>query len=162
MLITANLWHFALKTAKDVHQSTPSLKYGISPLEKFSRVAVRPKILYFRHFRCLVYVVENALATGKSLPTWVEHAWVGIYLGPSPLHDWSFTLMLFLTIGLVSPQFHVIFDDHFQTVRKNVPGSVTFKSEWQRLAGFDLDTVPTSSKRHQSQRIKAAALIGEL
>ena len=53
------------------------------------------------------------------------------------------------------------FDDHFQTVRKNVPESLIFKSEWQRLTGFDLDKLPTSSKRHQSQRSRVAALIGE-
>ena len=146
----------------DIHQSTPSLKDSISPLEKFSQVAVRPKILSFRHFGCPFYVLENALATGKSLPKWEECTWSGNYLGPSPLHAWSVALMSSLTTGLVSPQFHVVFDDHFQTVRMNVPGSVLFKSKWQRLAGFNLDTVPTSSKRHQSQRSRAAALIGEL
>ena len=56
-------------------------------------------------------------------------------------------------------QFHVIFDDHFQTVHNNVPGSLIFKSEWQRLAGFSLDTAPKSSKRHQSRHGRAAALI---
>ena len=65
------------------------------------------------------------------------------------------------TTGLVSPQFHAVFDDHFQTERKNVPGRLILKSEWQRLAGFNLDTVPTSSKRHQSQRGREAALIGD-
>ena len=30
--ITANLWPFSLKMGNDVHQSTPSLKDGISPL----------------------------------------------------------------------------------------------------------------------------------
>ena len=160
--IISNCWPFSLKMANDVHQSMPSLKDSISPLEKFSQVPVRPKISSFRHFGCPVYVLENALVTGKSLPTWEERAQVGIYLGPSPLHDWSVALMLSLTIGLVSPQFHVVFDDHFQKVHNNVPGSVLFKSKWQRLAGFNLDTVPTSSKRHQSQLRWAAALIGEL
>ena len=70
-------------------------------------------------------------------------------------------LMWFLTTGIVSPQFHVVFDDHFQTVRKNVPVSLLFKSEWQRLAGFNLYTVPKSYKRHQLRRGRAAALIGD-
>ena len=144
-----------------VHHSTPSLKDRISPLEKFSQVAVRPKISPFHHFGCPVYVLDNALTAGESLPKWEERARVGIYLGPSPLHARSVALILSLTIGLVSPQFHVVFDDHFQNVRKNVPGSLLFKPEWQRLAGFDLDTVPTSSKRHQSRCSRAAALIGE-
>ena len=118
-------------------------------------------MLSFHHFRCPVYVLYNALVAGKSLPKWEERARVGIYLVPSPLHARSVALILSLTIGLLSPQFHVVFDDHFQNFHKNVPGSLLFNSEWQRLAGFDLDTVPTSSKRHQSRRSRAAALIGE-
>ena len=147
--IISNLWQFSLKMANDVHQSMPSLKDSISPLEKFSQFAVRPKISSLRHFGCPVYVVENTLATGKSLPKREDCAQVGIYLGPSSLNAWSVAIMLSLTTGLVSPQFHVVFDDHFQMVRKNVPGSLYFKLEWQRLAGFNLDAVLTSSKRHQ-------------
>ena len=101
------------------------------------------------------------MAAGKSLPKWEERAQVGIYLGLSPLHAWYVALILSLTTGLVSPQFHVVFYYHFQTVRKNVPGSLIFKSEWQRLAGFILDTVLKSSKQHQSRRGRAAALIGD-
>ena len=133
-VITANLRPFALKIEYNVHQSTPSLNDIISPLEKFSQVAVRPKILSFRHFGCPVYAVENALATRKPLRKWEDCAWVGIYLGPSPLNAWSVALMLSLTIGLVSPQFHVVFDDHLQTVLKNVPGSVLSSQngrDWQ-------------------------------
>ena len=147
--------------ANDVHQSTPSLKDGISPLDKVSQVAIRPKISSFHHFGCPVYVLDNALAAGKSLPKWEECARVGIYLGPSPLHARSVALIFSLTTGLVSPQFHVVFDEHFQTVGKNVPGSLLFKSEWQRLAVFDLDTVPTSPKRHQSRCSRVATIIRE-
>ena len=145
----------------DIHQSTPSLKDGISPLEKLSQVAVRPNMLSFHHFGCLVYVLDNALASVKSLPKWEGRARVGIYLGPSSLHSRSVALIMSLTTGILSPQSHVVFDDHFQTVRKNVPGSLLFKSEWQILAGFNLDTLPTSSKRHQSRRGRAAVLIGD-
>ena len=72
--ITSNLWPFALKISNDVHQSMPSLKDGISPLEKFSQVTVRPKIPSFHHFGCPVYVLNNALADGKSFPKWEERA----------------------------------------------------------------------------------------
>ena len=81
--IISNLWTFALEMANEVHQYMPSLKYSISPLEKFSQVAVRPKISSLRHFGCLVYVLENALATGKSLPKREDFAQVGIYLAPT-------------------------------------------------------------------------------
>ena len=119
---------FFLKISNDVHQSTPSLKDGISPLDKVSQVAIRPKISSFHHFGCPVYVLDNVLVAWKSLPKWEGRARVSIYLDPSPLHAWSVALILSLTEGLVSPQFHVVFDDHLQTVRKNVPGSLILKS----------------------------------
>ena len=38
---------------------------------------------------------------------------MGIYLGPSPLHAQTIPLILNLKLGLVSPQYHVIYDDQF-------------------------------------------------
>ena len=98
--ITANIWPFPLKMANDVHQSTPSLKDRISPLEKISQVTVRPKILSFHNFGCPVYVLDRKLAAGKSLPKWKECARVGSYLGPSPLYARSVALILSLTTRL--------------------------------------------------------------
>jgi hypothetical protein len=117
--IEANLWPYALKMANDVHLSTPSLKQteAPSPLQVFAGVGVRPKIASFHPFGGPVYILDSALAAGKSLPKWEDRACVGIYLGPSPRHSRSVAMVLSLTTaGLVSPQYHVVFDDHFQTV----------------------------------------------
>jgi hypothetical protein len=40
---------------------------------------------------------------------------MGVYLGSSPNHASSVPLVLSTTTGLVSPQFHVVFDDNFTT-----------------------------------------------
>src|SRR5210317_1724421 len=40
----------------------------------------------------------------------------GIYLGHSPLHACTVALVLNTRTGLTSPHFHVIIDDHFDTV----------------------------------------------
>ena len=45
---------------------------------------------------------------------------VGIYLCPSPHHATSVPLILSTQTSLVSPHFHCIFDDNFETVRKEV------------------------------------------
>jgi hypothetical protein len=37
----------------------------------------------------------------------------------------------------VSTQHHAVFDDHFQTIRDGRPGSLTYKSNWQVLAGLN-------------------------
>ena len=57
---------------------------------------------------------------------------VGVYLGHSPTHSRSVSLILSLSTGLVSPQFHVTHDDDFETVRKNR----VLSSKWQQLAGL--------------------------
>ena len=42
---------------------------------------------------------------------------LGIYVGHSPFHAGSVALVLNPRTGHVSPQFHVVFDDHFTTVQ---------------------------------------------
>ena len=41
---------------------------------------------------------------------------MGIYIGYSPCHAGSVALVLNLKTLHISPQFHVVFDDHFNTV----------------------------------------------
>jgi hypothetical protein len=143
-----NLWPYALKMANDVHMLTPTLKQegAATPLEKFSEV--RPMISSFHPFGCPVYVLDSAIASGKSLPKWEERARVGIYplcyyygiyLGPSPRHSRLVAMVLSLTTGLGSTQYHVVFDDNFQTIRNGHPGSLSYKSDWQDLAGLNLN-----------------------
>ena len=67
---------------------------------------------------CPVYVLDaraqNEGAMGP--PKWEPRARIGVYLGHSPFHAGSVALVLNPTTGLVSPQFHVVFDDNFSTV----------------------------------------------
>jgi hypothetical protein len=147
--ITANIWPYVLKMANAIHLSTPSLKQtdAPSPLEVFAGVGVRPKISSFHPFGCPVYILDSALAAVKSLPKWEDRARVGIFLGPSPRHSRLVVLVLPLTTGLVSPQYHVVFDVHFQTVRSTGPGAMHYKSDWQSLAGFEHEPVKTKAKK---------------
>jgi hypothetical protein len=49
-------------------------------------------------------------------PKWEPRSRLGIYVGHSPLHAGSVALVLNPRTGHVSPQFHVVYDDHFTTV----------------------------------------------
>ena len=64
-------------------------------------------------------------------------------MGLSPKHASSVPLVLNLTTGHVSPQFHVIFDDSFSTVSSSDTELTTEaeRSEWEKLL---------VSNRHQS------------
>jgi len=52
---------------------------------------------------------------------------MAVYLGNSPDHATSVPLVLSLTSGLVSPQYHMVFDDSFATVKS-----------------FDTDKIPSN------------------
>ena len=79
--------------------------------------------------------LHSALASSNSIPRWDPRARLGLNLGPSPTHARNVHLVLSLSTGLVSPQFHCRFDDFFETCKYGVPdGGIS--STWQRLAGF--------------------------
>ena len=56
---------------------------------------------------------------------------MGIYLGRSPAHAGNVALVLNPKTGLVSPQYHVVFDDDFTTVPHLQKGTVP--SNWEKL-----------------------------
>lgn len=126
------LWPYAIRYANDVHNSTAPRKGGASPIEKFASVKVRPRLKNFHSFGCPVHVLKSNLQSGKTLPKWETRARVGIYLGPSPRHARSVALVLNMETGMVSPQYHVRFDDLFETVKR---GGIP-ESKWQRICHF--------------------------
>jgi hypothetical protein len=71
----------------------------------------------------------------KVIVKWDNRCRLGINLGPSPRHARNVYLVLNLTTGLSSPQFHVKHDEFFETVasRTGAPDTI---SNWQSLAGF--------------------------
>jgi hypothetical protein len=86
-------------------------------------------------FACPVFALDNALASGKSLPRWSPRARLGLNLGPSPIHARNVYLVLNLITGCVSPQYHCRFDDFFETTRHGGP-DVSGTICWQQLAGL--------------------------
>jgi hypothetical protein len=86
-------------------------------------------------FGCPVFALQNALAAGHSIPRWNPRSHIGLNLGPGPTHARNVHLVLSLTTGLVSPQFHCRFDDFFKTCKYGVSNAGT-QSTWQHLAGL--------------------------
>jgi hypothetical protein len=105
-----------------------------SPIQKFSTLDVKdtqfPKKAH--PFGCPVYVLDAALQSGKGKSKWTERSRLGVYLGYSPEHASSVALVLNLQTGHVSPQFHVVFDDRFDTVAEDA----NFETLWQEKAGL--------------------------
>eukprot|EP00978_Attheya_sp_CCMP212_P015453 scaffold39891_cov70-Attheya_sp.AAC.1 len=133
--ISTNLWPYALCSANDSINHAPHLMDKVIPIEAFTGTQSPMKIRLQHTFGFPTYALNSKLQGGKSIPKWQERARVGIYLGLSPQHSRSVALVLSLSTGLVSPQFHVEFDDLFETVGKRAGNPVTV-SKWQILSGL--------------------------
>ena len=135
-MILICLWPYAMWHANDVANATPKKGEESSPLQKFSGVKVTPKLRHFHAFGCPTYVLENVLQSGQGAPKWRQRSRLGVYLGPSPNHTWLVALVLNPRTGHISPQFHVKFDDFFETVQKKSTDLDAPDPEWKYLSGF--------------------------
>jgi hypothetical protein len=113
-IISDTLWPYALRLAIDLHSSTPTIS-GLTPEEIFTGIKGRNCLPDFHSFGCPIFVLEPSLQQGHKIPRWKPLSRLGVYLGLSPDHASSIPLVLSTTTGLVSPQFHVVFDDNFST-----------------------------------------------
>jgi hypothetical protein len=145
------LWPYALRNAALMHNNLPTLEDGKSRLKLFSSIQVGAKMAHHHTFACPVFALQNALAAGSTIPKWSPRARLGLNLGQSPMHARNLHLVLNLSTGLVSPQYHCRFDDFFETMKYGV-ADVAVSSTWQQLAGFyratDVDSHSSTSKLH--------------
>jgi hypothetical protein len=151
--VDARLWPYALRHANDTINKTMFPGRDETPLELFSRTQVLPNMKDEHPFGCPVYALDGRLQGHIKIDKWTSRARLAIYLGNSPQHSQSVGLLLSLTSGLVSPQFHARYNDCFHTV---TPHSSPIESRWQAVTGFlplergkrknttDITEIPTS------------------
>ncbi len=112
-VINIDLWTFALKMAADIHNATPGPS-GLSPEEIFTHQKTRPdRLLVFHTFGCRVFMLDPSLQQGHKIPKWKPRSRQAVYLGHSLHHAQTVPIVLNITIGICSPQYHVVFDDYF-------------------------------------------------
>ena len=115
-----SLWPMSLMHAVWLENTIPSIDFGMSPDELFSRTTSNHSNLLNLHpWGCPTYVLMPTLQDGMKLPKWKPRARRGQFMGWSPLHSSSVGLIRNLTTGRLSPQFHVVFDPWFETVYEN-------------------------------------------
>ena len=108
------IWPFALLSAAyrlnnlhiDLDRKRPEMKFS----EAFG---VTTRLTNFHTFGCPCYVLDSRLQSAGCAgpPKWDPLSHLGIYGGHSPAHAGSLALVLNPKTCLVSPQFHVAFDD---------------------------------------------------
>ena len=115
----------------------PDASTGLSPSDLFSRSRWPHSRFQDCHvWGCPVYVLNKDLADGKKLPRWKPRSARFMFLGLSPAHASSVPLVLNLETGAVTPQFHIVFDDWFNTVTADPHDIPNFTdAEWTDLLG---------------------------
>ena len=109
-------WTLYLVAAADRMNNLHIDMHGQTLEMKFSKTIGLSKILsHFHTFGCPVYILDARLQSvgGGGPPKWDPRARLGIYLGNPPSHTGSVALVMSPKTGLVSPQFHLVFDDNF-------------------------------------------------
>ena len=92
--------------------------------EHFSAMHNKINIRHYHTFGCPVYVLDARLQGAGFIPKWDERVRVGAYVGRSPIHAGNVSLILNISTGHVSPQFHVVFNETFYTVPSLKTGSI--------------------------------------
>ena len=153
--IAANLWPQAIKHVVNVRNSLPRPGKTESPLSKFAGTSVQPTLKHFHPFGCPVYVLQAPLQTRSPFPKRGERSRIGIFLCHSPHHVSSVLLILSTQTGLVGPQFHCVFDNNFDTVKKEQADTSIWKAKAhlqetkERAAEVTTQSLLISGSNHQ-------------
>jgi hypothetical protein len=119
------------------------------PIKKFTSTAQQLRLKDYHPFGCPVYILSKLLQTGKAQSKWLLRACLGIYLGMSPKHARLVALVLNPRMGLVLPQWHIKFNDKFETVLRTSDGT---HGHWKGMAGF-LTVGKSQDKSHVPRQV---------
>jgi hypothetical protein len=144
-----DLWPLALSHAVSLHNELPTQSSRLTPHEVWSRSKSSFSAVVNAHpWGCPVYVLQPRLQDGGKVPKWEPRSRQGQYMGSSPLHASTVGLIRNLQTNHISPQFHVVYDDLFDTVHAS---ALEAPASWPDLFAFsrfksdydDADFVPT-------------------
>ena len=108
----------AIHHAIFLYNHMPSKDTGVSPLDLFTKMHWPQHRFHDCHvWGSPTYVLEKMISDGKKLPRWKPHSHRCMFMGSSPHHATSAPLVLNLTTGAITPQYHVVFNDWFATIQ---------------------------------------------
>jgi hypothetical protein len=165
--INTYLWPYALRKANSSKNLSIQGTNIRTPMELFSNSNVAPNLRHEHPFGCPVYVLDRRIQGNMKAPKWESRGRLGIYLGTSEYYAKTVGLILSTSTGLVSPQFHLKFDDEFISVSPRINNNIPI-SEWQFKCGFllaktkvkylDISNVPTIDSEAMIQHIPATSI----
>jgi hypothetical protein len=124
--ITAELWPFAIQHVSTIYNTTKrmSLDYELSPWEQFMGERSKLDQTGMHPLLCPVYVLDRRMQEGTSPPKWTKRTTQTtqkVYVGHLHHYSKSVPMVWDPKTKVVSPQFHVMFNDNFDTVQAPDP-----------------------------------------
>jgi hypothetical protein len=151
------LWPFALEHAVFLWNNMPRHQSGLTPLELFTGMK-QPQngaILRSRVWGCPAYVLDPKLQDGKKLPNWTKRSRCGVYLGVSPQHHTTVGRILNAETGSISPQYHVVYDELYSSVKGFLTNTVFDAETWDSILSLDgLETGAESQRPRPRQQVR--------
>ena len=115
--VLPDLWPFAVDYAIHIWNHTPLPENGLCPVEilcKYKQSCV--DLTRLQVWGCPAYVLDPKLQDGKKLPKWKPRSCCGQFFVFSEEHSSTVGMIHNLNTGYVSPQFHVVYNERFETV----------------------------------------------
>ena len=135
--VSTKLWPMAMKHAEFIVNHVPNLN-NVCPLDVVLKTVVpRHQLKNLHVWGSPCYVLDPKLQDGKKIPKFEPRSRQGLNLGWSPKHASTVPLVLNMTTGHISPQFHVLYDDWFTTVGTDAQGDPEpiDDEKWTELLG---------------------------
>jgi hypothetical protein len=123
LTITAKLCPFAIQHATTIFNTTKrrSRDYELSPWEQFTGERSKLDQTDMHPLLCPVYMLDQRMQEGTSPPQWTKRTTQKVYVGHLHHYSKSVSMVWDPKTKLVSPQFHVMFDNNFDTVQAPDP-----------------------------------------
>jgi hypothetical protein len=115
-VIQEELWPFAVRHAVAFHNASTRKGRTSCPHRLFTGEDPPYTLQDFRIFGSPAYVLKKGLQDGGKMGKWESRSWQGVYIGHSSCHSGSIPLIYNPVTTHLSPQYHVIYDEFFQTV----------------------------------------------
>ena len=112
-----HLWPLAMNHAVHIHNHTPRKLEKLTPMELWTKsISNHSQLVNAHPWGCPMYILDPRLQDGFKIPRFDPRARQGVYMGASPLHASTVGLALNPHTNRISPQYHCIYDDFFETV----------------------------------------------
>ncbi len=115
-IITEDLWPFAIQHAMTFYNTSIRRDKNTSPYKLFTGDLPPWTLNDFCVFGYSTYILHKRLQVGDSFQKWRARCWQGMYVRHSMYHASNIPLIYHPASTPVTPQFHIVFDEHFISI----------------------------------------------